>query len=131
VDDADAKARAEQLNLQAEHRYIKIQAHLKVYGTRNAEVKQLARDGIEFIEAALKLFPESPKYLNTYGLLVADGLGDKQLALQILEKAAQLAPDDIQLRQNIRSLSAPSQGCFLICFAVFAVGYAVTRLCFG
>ena len=133
MDDAgeNNRARAEQLNLQAEHRYIKIQAHIKVYGSRNAEIEQLARNGIEFIEAALKLFPDSPKYLNTYALLVADGLGQKKLALEILERAAQLAPDDIQLRQNIRSLNTPSQGCLVICFATVAFGYAFTRLCFG
>jgi hypothetical protein len=77
MEDADARARAEQLDLQAGQRYIKINAHIKVYGSRNAETEQLARNGIEFIEAALKLVPESPNYLNTYGLLVADGLGDK------------------------------------------------------
>lgn len=75
-----------------------------MYGTRNAETDQLARNGIEFIEAALKLVPGSPAYLNTDGLLIADGLGDRKLGLEILQKAAELAPDDIQIRQNIRDL---------------------------
>jgi tetratricopeptide (TPR) repeat protein len=94
-------------------------------------MEQEARNGIEFIEAALKLFPESPKYLNTYALLVADGLGQKKLALEILEKAAQLDPDDIQIRQNIRSLKAPSQGCLVLCFGgilTLTVGYVSARV---
>lgn len=132
------RARANQLNLQAGQRYIKIQAHRKVYGspgqwlTRerayDAEMEQHARNGIEFIEAALKLFPNDPQYLNTYALLVADGLGQKKLALEILEKAAQLDPDDIQIRQNIRSLKTPPAGCLIICLAAAALGYAFTRL---
>ena len=114
--DANAKAKAEQFNCQAELRYIKIQAHIKVYGHLNTEMKQEARNGIEFAEAALKLIPSSPKYLNTYVLLLADGLGQKKMALEILEKAAQLAPNDIQLKQNIRGLKAPAQGCLVLGF---------------
>jgi hypothetical protein len=129
MEDADARAKAEQLNLQAEFRYIKIRSHIKVYGCRNAAMEQEARNGIEFIEAALKLVPDSPKYLNTYGLLVADGLGDKKLGLQILERAAQLAPDDIQLKQNIRTLKVvPAQGCLALCVGgilALIVGYVL------
>jgi tetratricopeptide (TPR) repeat protein len=102
----DDIAKAQQLHVQAQQRYIKINAHIKVYGTRNAETERLARNGIEFVEAALKIVPDTPAYLNTYALLVADGLGDTKLALEILEKAAKLAPDDIQIRQNIRDIQA-------------------------
>ena len=134
MEDSDARAKAEQLNLQAEFRYIKIQSHIKVYGRRNAEMEQEARNGIEFIEAALKLVPDSAKYLNTYALLLADGLGKKKLALEILERAAQLAPDDIQIQQNMRSLKTSSpQGCLVLCFggivAVLAFGYIILRSC--
>jgi len=128
MQDLDARAKAEQLHLQAGQRYIKINAHIKVYGSRNAETEQLARNGIEFIEAALKLVPDSPSYLNTYGLLVADGLGDKKLGLDILQRAAQLAPDDIQIRQNIRDLQigrsiprASSCGAVIAIFAVIVI----------
>lgn len=134
MEDADARAKAEQLNLQAEYRYIKIQSHIKVYGCRNAAMEQEARNGIEFIEAALKLVPDSAKYLNTYALLLSDGLGKKKFALEILERAAQIAPDDIQLQQNIRSLKAPSQGCLVLCFGgivALAFGYIFTRVCYG
>jgi hypothetical protein len=100
----DDIAKAEQLHLAAQFRYNEINAHIKVYGTRNAETKQLARNGIEFVEAALKIVPDSPAYLNTYALLIIDGLGDTKLGLEILLDAAQLAPDDIQIQQNIRDI---------------------------
>jgi tetratricopeptide (TPR) repeat protein len=134
MEDPDARAKAEQLNLQAEFRYIKIQSHIKVYGSRDAEMEQEARNGIEFVEAALKLVPDSAKYLNTYALLLADGLGQKKLALEILARAAQLAPDDIQLKQNIRGLQAPSQGCLVVCFVgvvALTFGCVFARICFG
>jgi hypothetical protein len=131
MDDADARARAEQLNTQADLRLIKIQAHIKVYGSReqwltrerafDAQIEQDARNGIEFIQAALQLFPNDPKYLHTYALLLVDGLGEKKVGLEVLERAAQSAPDDIQIKQNIRSLQQliknPSSGCVVACFA--------------
>jgi tetratricopeptide (TPR) repeat protein len=96
-------------------------------------MEQQARDGIEFVKAALKLVPNSARYLNTYALLLADGLGKKEIALEILEKAAQLAPDDIQLKQNIRGLKAPvRQGCLVLCVGAIALTiYAVTRSLWG
>lgn len=127
MEDADARAKAEQLNRQAELRYIKIQSHIKVYGRRNAEMEQEARNGIEFIEAALKLYPDSPRYLNTYALLLADGLGRKKIALEILEKAAQFAPDDIQLKQNIRGLKASAQGCLVLFVGIALTIYALVK----
>jgi tetratricopeptide (TPR) repeat protein len=106
MDDADARAKANQLNLQAGQRYVRINAHIKVYRSRNAETEQLARNGIEFIESALKLFPNDPAYLNTYALLLADGLGQRELAMEVFERATQFDPDNIQIRQNIRDLQA-------------------------
>jgi tetratricopeptide (TPR) repeat protein len=128
MDDADARVRADQLNRQAGQRYIKINAHIKVYGSRNTETEQLARNGIEFIEAALKLFPSDPNYLNTYALLLADGLGHKELALEALERATQIDPDNIQIRQNIRNIEAVgpaprtlSAGAVVATFAALAI----------
>jgi tetratricopeptide (TPR) repeat protein len=106
MDDADAEAKAHQLHLQAAQRYVKINAHVKVYRSRNAETEQLARNGIEFIEGALKLVPNNATYLNTYALLLADGLGNQKVAMEILERAARLDPDNIQIRQNIRDLQS-------------------------
>ena len=106
MEDTETRTRANQLNLRAGQRYTRINAHIKVYGSHNDETEQLARNGIEFIEAALKLFPNDPNYLNTYALLLADGLGNRELALEVFERATQLDPDNIQIRQNIRDLKA-------------------------
>jgi len=107
MDDPNAnRTKAEQLHLHATQRYIRLNAHIKVYRSRNEQTEQLARNGIEFIEAALTLFPDDPNYLNTYALLLADGLGQKQPALNVLQRASQLAPDNIQIRQNTRDLQA-------------------------
>ena len=128
MEDFDLRAKANQLNLQAGQRYIKINAHINVYRSRNAEIEQLARNGIEFIEAALKLFPNDANYLNTYALLLADGLGQKQLALEVFERATQLDPDNIQIRQNIRAVAvndpaprALSAGTVVAIFVALAV----------
>jgi tetratricopeptide (TPR) repeat protein len=131
MEDADTRAKANEFNLQAGQRYIRINAHIKVYGSRNAETEQLARNGIEFIEAALKLFPNDPAYLNTYALLLADGLGQREFALQAFERAMQFDPDNIQIRQNVRdlqaagpaprALSAEAIGAILAVFAVIAI----------
>lgn len=148
MEEADARAKAEQLNMQADLRLIKIQAHIKVYGSReqwltrerafDSQIEQDARNGIEFIEAALKLFPNDPQYLHTYALLLVDGLGQKKVGLEVLERAAQFAPDDIQLKQNIRSLQTflqkPSQGCLVVCFSgilTLTCGYIFIRVRFS
>ena len=96
-------AKAEQLHLQATFRLNECQAHYKVYGSR---LSKPAHDGLEFIDAALRLFPTNPKYLNTKALLIADGLGELQKSIEILERARNIAPDDIQIRQNIRDANA-------------------------
>jgi tetratricopeptide (TPR) repeat protein len=128
MEDAEARAKANQLNLQAGQRYVRINAHIKVYRSRNAETEQLARNGIEFIESALKLFPNDPNYLNTYALLLVDGLGQRELALEVFERATQFDPDNIQIRQNIRDLQAAgpapralSAGAVVAIFAAVAV----------
>jgi hypothetical protein len=121
----DPIAKAHQLHLHAQQRYIKINAHIKVYGTRNSETQQLARNGIEFAEAALKLVPDSPAFLNTYALLVTDGLGDTKLGLAILQRAAQLAPDDIQIRQNIRDIQAGGRVSHINSVGIIVIGVII------
>lgn len=95
--------KAEQLHLQATFRLHECQAHYKVYGSR---LGKPANDGLEFVEAALRLFPDNPKYLNTKALLLADGLGEMNGGMEILRQALRIAPDDIQIRQNLRDVNA-------------------------
>jgi tetratricopeptide (TPR) repeat protein len=96
-------AKAEQLHLQGTFRLNECQAHYKVYGSR---LGKQANDGLEFVDAALRLFPDNPKYLNTRALLLADGLGQIDRSIEILQRARRIAPDDIQIRQNLRDANA-------------------------
>lgn len=124
---------AEQLHLQAQHRLIECQSHMEVYGHRTDKVTQSAQDGIEFIDAALKLAPNNPIYLNTKGLLLSDGLGQKDLGMSFLNMAADRAPKNIQIQQNIRNLTQRSEGCLVVLgigASLFGgVCYEVFRVC--
>lgn len=126
-------AEAEQLQLQAQQRLIECQSYIEVYGSRTAEIEQAARNGLEFIDAALQLVPNNPKYLNTKALLLADGLGQKQAGMTLLQLAATTAPNDIQIQQNIRALTNRSEGCLVVLgfggALFFATGYTLYHLC--
>lgn len=111
--------KAEQLHLQATFRLHECQAHYKVYGSR---LRKPASDGPEFVEAALRLFPDNPKYLNTKALLLADGLGEMNGSMEILRQALRIAPDDIQIRQNLRDVNAALENSrMMIVVAVIVV----------
>ncbi len=128
--DINHRPEAEQRHLEAIYRLKKLQALLIVYhGVRNAEIQQLGRDGIEFVDAALQPFPDHVQYLNTKALLLAEGLGDKKSALVLMSRAADLAPTDILIRQNLRSLSTTPKGCLGIGLLGFLLplGYGAAR----
>ena len=67
-------------------------------------LREMAGDALEYINAALKVSPKNPEYLNTKGLLVANGLGRVKDGLKLLRKALELEPDNITIKQNIRKL---------------------------
>jgi tetratricopeptide (TPR) repeat protein len=108
-------ASAERNSLQATFKLNECQAHHSVYGTFKSEV---ARDGLEFINAALKLNPNASNFWNTKGLLYIDGLGNKQEGLIFLRKALELEPDSIVIKQNIRKVeemqNKSGMGCAMI-----------------
>lgn len=99
-------AEAEQLHYQATSRLIDCQSYISVYGSRTEDTERTARNGLEFIEEALRMVPDYPKYLNTKALLYADGLGNIQVAISLLKQAAAAAPNDIQIRQNLRQITS-------------------------
>jgi len=120
---------AERLYLQASFRLNECQAHYSVYGTR---LEMTARDGLEFVAGALALYPDNPKYLNTKALLFASGVGETKLAIAILHQAAKIAPNDIQIRQNIRDLNAVlahSQTMVWIAIVVVVLGVSFIIYC--
>jgi len=96
----ELRAKAEHNHLQAVFKLNECQAYLRVYGNRLA---QAARDGLEFIDAALELDQGASRYWNAKGLLLTDGLGEHQRALDCFKRALELEPDSIVVRQNIRN----------------------------
>ena len=69
-----------------------------------AELTEQTGDGLEYINAALKVSPDNPTFLNTKALLIALGLGQVSEGIRFLRKAQEKAPDDITVKQNIRKL---------------------------
>ena len=110
--------RAEHNNMLATQCLTECQAHLEVCENF---LKDKARDGIEFANAALNDYPESSSYLNTKALLIADGLGTREEALDLLRQALAFEPDSVLLKQNIRKLENPPQSFFPYVLAVLLV----------
>lgn len=103
---------AEQLHLKATFILHECQAHISVYGSRSQNIIEKARNGIEFVDAALHMFPNKANYINTKALLLSDGLGQTNAAVTLMSRAAELAPNDIQIKQNLRALTKSAEGCF-------------------
>lgn len=119
-------SQAEQLHLKATFILNEIQAHISVYRVRNAEVEAKAHNALELVEEALRLMPKRSNYLNTKAILLAEGLGKHAEGMTVLQHAAEIAPDDVQIQQNLRNLSPSTAGCgaavvvMLVALSVFA-----------
>ena len=135
---SELRIRANQHYLLAITKLNECQAHLKVSGNR---IPSTAQDGLEFLEEALRISPESSAYWNAKGLFLSDGLAEHQEALDCLNRALELEPDSIAIKQNIRDVEQQEQrtqkpkGCFgmLLVLAASALGvFAVYLiLCVG
>jgi tetratricopeptide (TPR) repeat protein len=99
--------KAQHNHAQAWAKLVEWQSYLEVYGTRLADV---AQDGLEFIEAALQINPASSDYCDTKGLLLAGGLGDHREALRSPNRALELEPDSVVIKQNIRDVKNLLEG---------------------
>ena len=126
--DSEELTKANHSHLQATFKLNECQAHLKVYGER---LNTTAQDGLEFIEEALRIDPESSAYLNTKGLLLSDGLAEHQKALDCLNRALELGPDSIVIKQNVRNIKQleqskhQSKGCLGLFLVLAASGFGV------
>lgn len=126
--DSKELTKASHNHLQATFKLNECQAHLKVQGNR---LNSNAQDGLEFIEEALSIVPESSAYLNTKGLLLSDGLAEHQKALDCLNRALELEPDSIVIKQNIRYAEQQEQhkqqskGCLGMLLVLAAGGLGV------
>lgn len=105
---------AENYHLQATFVLNEVQANIQVYGSNSMLTGATPANvdlGLQYIDRSLELFPDNPVYLNTKALLLSDGKGDKAAAKPLLERAAALAPRDINIQNNLKAIS--DSGCFI------------------
>jgi tetratricopeptide (TPR) repeat protein len=124
VDSTAALSEAENYHLQATFILHAVQANIQVYGSNSMLSGARPADvdlGLQYINRSLELFPDNPVYLNTKALLLVDGRGDKEAAQPLLEKAAALAPRDINIQNNLNAVK--NGGCF-IATAAFGTAFA-------
>lgn len=108
----------------AQGKLTECQSHFTVF---EQFLKPTALEGLEFIEASLRVQPDEADYWNIKGLLLADGLGRTDEAISCLRKAMALNPSSIQYRQNLRNLERGKRRARLL-LTVVAVAVAVIAL---
>ena len=59
---------------------------------------------MQYINRSLETAPENAVFLNLKALLLWEGLGQKEQATELLEKAAQLSPRDIDIQNNLNAI---------------------------
>tara|TARA_X000001316_G_C908953_1_gene24804 strand:- start:11 stop:592 length:582 start_codon:yes stop_codon:yes gene_type:complete len=107
-------AEAQQNALQAQFILHELQANIQVYGSNNALMcSNPANVGLalQYINRSLECAPDVPDFLNTKALLLAEGMGQKEEAIKLLEKAHAINPRDITIESNLNGLK--SSGCFI------------------
>ena len=98
---------AEQYHLKALFILHKLQANKKVYGSNSALTGATPANvdlALQYINRSLETSPENAIYLNLKALLLWEGLGQKEQAAALLEKAAQLNPRDIDIQNNLKAI---------------------------
>ena len=110
-------AEAEQYKLQSEFILHQLQANVQVYGTNSAWSGAQSADldlALKYINRSLEYIPDNPAYLNLKALLLIEGGIDPAEGIRLLERAAELAPRDITIQNNLEKLkAAQSSGCFI------------------
>jgi len=92
---------------------IELQANIEVHGSNSMLAGATPANidlGLQYINRCLELFPENAVYLNMKALLLWEGHGHKDAALPLLEKAARLAPRDIDIQNNLQRAKS---SCFI------------------
>jgi hypothetical protein len=115
--DIEKLSEAEQYKLQAEFILHKLQANVQVYGTNSAWTAADPADvplALKYIDRSLENFPDNPAYLNVKALLLIEGSVDREQGSRLMERAAQLAPRDITIQDNLEKLkTAQASQCFI------------------
>ncbi|WP_368881896.1 tetratricopeptide repeat protein [Shewanella algae] len=112
--DDEAIVEAEQYFLKASFILNDLQANIRVYGSNSALVGAQPADvdlALQYIDRSLEISPENHAYLNLKALLLWEGKKDKLGARDLLQKAAQIAPRDIDIQNNLKVISGSQ--CFI------------------
>lgn len=108
---------AQQYKLQAEFILHKLQANNQVYGTNSAWTAADPADvplALKYIDRSLEHFPDNATFLNLKALLLIEGGVDREAGMRLMERAAELAPRDITIQDNLEKLRASaSSQCFV------------------
>ena len=111
---------AEQYRLQAEFILHELQANIQVYGSNSVLSGATPANvdlALQYIDRSLEYFPENPVYLNLKALLLMEGKGERQRAIDLLERAARNSPRDINIQNNLQG--AKSSSSCIIATAAF------------
>jgi len=103
----DNLSEAEQYNLKAQFILGELQANKEVYGSNSMITGATPADvdlALQYIERSLELFPDNSIYMNLKALLLWEGKGNKEAAIPLLEKAAELNPRDIDIQNNLNAI---------------------------
>ncbi|WP_150302905.1 CFI-box-CTERM domain-containing protein [Pseudomonas saliphila] len=105
--DIEKFTEAEQYQLKAMFILHELQANKQVYGS-NSSITGAAPANIDlalqYIDRSIELVPDSAIYLNLKALLLWEGNGNKEAAIPLLERAAQLSPRDIDIQNNLNAI---------------------------
>lgn len=99
---------AEQYHLKALFILHELQANKKVYDSNSALTGATPANvelALQYIDRSLESLPENAVYLNLKALLLWEGLGQKEQATALLEKAAELNPRDIDIQNNLKAIN--------------------------
>ena len=116
ITDIENLEEAEQYLVKAQFIFHELQANVQVYGSNSAFTGANPANidlALQYIDRSLEYFPENAVYLNMKALLLWEGKGEKENAIPLLEKAAELNPRDIDIQNNLAALKSPSSSCFI------------------
>jgi len=100
---------AEQYHLKAKFILHEVHANKKVYGANSAWMGAKPANvelALQYINRSLEYFPDNPVYLNLKALLLWEGMGNKEAAQPLLERAAQLDPRNIDIQNNLNAMKS-------------------------
>ncbi|QEW05354.1 CFI-box-CTERM domain-containing protein [Nitrincola iocasae] len=100
---------AEQYHMKALFILHEVQANKQVYGSNSALSGANPANvdlALQYINRSIEIVPENAVYLNLKALLLWEGKGNKEAALPLLERAAELSPRDIDIQNNLNAIKS-------------------------